>query len=185
MFNKKIQFIENQGVDFCNQVTTASLLFDVGKKKSNIQGEKKSALFTLPRSMRWQPGVARKRCGRLMGRSGILAVPKQQQETYPAHPQWNTSNQTPPQELRQIQHPCGENTLEDVEQRNFVETRGTFPITELLDALFYMGGNTVAQCHGFDSGPGTFLCGVSMFPLRLRGFSQGSPASSHSLKTCM
>lgn len=50
-----------------------------------------------------------------------------------------------PQELWQIQHPCRENTLEDVEQRNFVETRGTFLIIELLDALFYMGGNTVAQ----------------------------------------
>lgn len=94
---KKIQFIENQGVNFCNQVTTASLLFDVGKKNPIFREKKKScALFTLPRSMRWEPGVARKRCGRLMGRGGILAVPKQQQETYPAHPQWKTSNHKSP-----------------------------------------------------------------------------------------
>ena len=39
------------------------------------------------------------------------------------------------------------------------------------------------EAPGFDSRVRTFLCGVCMFSLRLRGFSSGSPGSSHSPKT--
>ena len=35
------------------------------------------------------------------------------------------------------------------------------------------------------SPPGAFLCGVSMFSPCMRGFSPGTPASSHHPKTCM
>ena len=50
-------------------------------------------------------------------------------------------------------------------------------------------GSTVASQQeglGFDSrlGRGVFLCGVCMFSPCLRGFSPGTPASSHSPKTC-
>ncbi|MED6253040.1 Regulator of microtubule dynamics protein 2 [Ataeniobius toweri] len=38
---------------------------------------------------------------------------------------------------------------------------------------------------GFDSRPGAFLHGVCMFSPCMRGFSPGTPASSHSPKTCL
>ncbi|MED6252827.1 hypothetical protein ATANTOWER_017656 [Ataeniobius toweri] len=47
-------------------------------------------------------------------------------------------------------------------------------------------GNTMAlqlEGPGFDSRPGVFLHGVSMFSPCMRGFSPGTPASSHSPKT--
>ncbi|MEQ2244212.1 hypothetical protein ILYODFUR_014794 [Ilyodon furcidens] len=48
-------------------------------------------------------------------------------------------------------------------------------------------GSTVAlqqEGPGFDSRPGVFLHGVCMFSPCMRGFSPGTPASSHSPKTC-
>ncbi|MEQ2288518.1 hypothetical protein AMECASPLE_023410 [Ameca splendens] len=49
-------------------------------------------------------------------------------------------------------------------------------------------GSTVAlqqEGPGFDSQPGVFLHGVYMFSPCMRGFSPGTPASSHSPKTCL
>ncbi|MED6267298.1 hypothetical protein CHARACLAT_010727 [Characodon lateralis] len=49
-------------------------------------------------------------------------------------------------------------------------------------------GGTVAlqqEGPGFDSWPGVFLHGVCMFSPCMRGFSPGTPASSHSPKTCL
>ncbi|MEQ2237489.1 hypothetical protein ILYODFUR_023580, partial [Ilyodon furcidens] len=61
---------------------------------------------------------------------------------------------------------------------------------EILEAGLHGGavGSTVAlqqEGPGFASRLGVFLHGVCMFSPCMRGFSLGTPASSHSPKTCL
>ncbi|MEQ2300636.1 hypothetical protein AMECASPLE_027743 [Ameca splendens] len=87
------------------------------------------------------------------------------------------------QEHRPLMHKCrGATTY-------FLRGMRTFSFFVFVYKSWLHGGavgSTVAlqqEGPGFDSRPGVFLHRVCMFSLCIRGFSPGTPASSHSLKT--